>query len=167
MKKLFVLGIFIVFSFALFAQKVDESAVPSAVVNNFKMKYANAKDVKWEKEDTVYSAEFLLDDFVTESEFNEKGVWIETEWDIPIEYTPQAIKNYIDSAHAGFKIKELTVAEFPTDGKLYVADISKGKKTQKIYFTVKNEFKKEDAVACSKKKKCCKKKKEAEKTSIL
>lgn len=99
-----------------------------------------------------------MDQTTTEAEFSDKGTWIETEWEIPVEYTPKTIKSYIDTACAGYKISELEIMDYPADGKLYKAEVAKKKDHQNIYFTLTGEFKKKEAAACEKKKKCCKKK---------
>lgn len=158
MKKLFILSIAAIFASATFGQKIDESQVPEVVTKTFKARFTTAKDAKWEKEDTIYAATFLMDESTTEAEFNEKGTWLNTEWDVSVEFTPQKIKNYLDTAFAGYKIKELAVMEFPSDGKLYVVDVSKKKACKKVYFALTGEFKKSEMDVCDKEKKCCKKK---------
>jgi hypothetical protein len=159
MKKLFILSIAAIFASAAFGQKIDESQVPDLVTKTFKARFTTAKDVKWEKEDSIYEASFLMDETTTEAEFSDKGTWMNTEWTVPVQYTPQKIKNYLDTACAGYKINELNVMEFPTDGKLYVIEIAKKKVCKKVYFALTGEFKKSEMDVCEKGKKCCKDKK--------
>jgi hypothetical protein len=158
MKKIFTTGIAVLFVSASFCQKVEESQVPSGVMNNFKARFANATGAKWEKEDTVYASEFLMNESPTEAEFNEKGDWLNTEWKISIDYTPKAIKDYVNTNYPKYKLKELSVTEFPVDGKLYVAEIATKKDCYELYFSLKNEFKKAVKEVCNKENKCCKKK---------
>jgi hypothetical protein len=127
-------------------------------VNTFKSRFINVKDVKWEKEDTVYAAEFMMNESPTEAEFNEKGIWLSTEWEISADYTPAAIKDYISTNYAKYKLKELSVTEFPVDGKFYIAEIATKKDCQVLHFSLKSEFKKAVKETCYKEKKCCKKK---------
>ena len=163
MKKLFALLVVTLFATVTFGQKIEESKVPEAVKLNLKAKVATVKDVAWEQQDTNYTAEFLMDEAKTEMTFDKKGTWQNTEWEIPAEYTPHGIKKYLDSAYAGNKIKEFALVEFPTDGKVYVLEVVKKKECQKVYFSLKGEFKKAEKMVCegkcSDKKKCCKKKK--------
>jgi len=163
MKKLFTTGIAVLFASASFSQKVEESQVPSNVMSAFKARFANVTGVKWEKEDTVYAAEFLMNESPTESEFNEKGTWLNTEWEISTDYTPGAIKDYVSTNYPKYKFKELSVTEFPVDGKLYVAEIVTKKDCYELYFSLKNEFKKAVKEACDKEKKYCEKKKASDK----
>jgi hypothetical protein len=159
MKKLFMLTVALIFSASCFSQKVDEADVPDAVKSTFKVRFPAAASTAWEKEDTVYSASFLMDQAATEAEFTEKGVWMETEWEIPVQYTPKKIKSYTDSAFAGYKIAEIEIMDYPADGKLYKLEISKKKECQELYFTLAGDFKKSEKAVCDKKEKCCKKKK--------
>jgi hypothetical protein len=163
MKKLFAFIIASMIATAGFSQKIDGTQVPDAVQKTFKSRFANVNDAKWEKEDSLYSAEFLMDASKTEATFSDKGAWINTEWEFPIEYAPQSIKDYITKNYDGYKLKEISVSEFPVDGKLYVAEIMKKKECQKVYFTLKNEFKKDEKMVCGKDSKCCKKGKKCEK----
>lgn len=163
MKKLFVFAVMLIFSASCFSQKVDEADVPDAVKATFKTKFPSASTIKWEKEDTLYTAEFLMDQSKTEADFSDRGVWIETEWEIPLEYTPKAIKNYLDTAYAGYKINELEIMDYPTEGKLYLAEISKKKDCLNLFFTLSGEFQKSEIEVCEKEKKCCKKKESCKK----
>lgn len=162
MRNLFIIAVVLILSASCFAQKVDESDVPDAVKSAFKVRFPGMTDTKWEKEDTLYNAAFLMGQTATEAVYSEKGTWIETEWEIPTEYTPKAIKNYIDSAYAGYKLIEIELMDYPADGKLYKAEIRKKKNCQNLYFTVKSEFKKTEKAICEKKK-CCKEKESCKK----
>lgn len=158
MKKLFLFSIMLMFSALCFPQKVDEADVPDAVKSTFKVRFPFATDIKWEKEDTIYGSTFLMDKTTTEADFSEKGSWIETEWEVPVEYTPKAIKGYMDTTYAGYKILELEIMDYPADGKLYKTEVSKKKDCENLYFSLTGEFKKSEKAVCEKKKKCCKKK---------
>ena len=140
MKKLFILSIAVIFTSACFGQKIYETQLPDLVAKAFKRKFIDAKDVKWEKEGRIYSAEFLLDESTTEVEFDTNGVWLSTEWEIPKEYTPQAIKSYIDTAYASYKFKELAYKDLPEDGKVYVAEVRKKKETVEVFFSLTGVF---------------------------
>lgn len=167
MKKLFVFFIASILASAGFSQKIDGTQVPDAVLQTLKTRYNNTKDLVWEKADSNYIATFLMDESNTKAEFTAKGAWISTEWAFPIEYTPQAIKDTIAKKYAGYKIKEISVSEFPADGKLYVTMISKKKECMKVYFTLKNEFKKDEKMVCDKNGKCCKDTKKCDKPADI
>jgi hypothetical protein len=163
MKKLFAFIIASVIASASFSQKIDGTQVPDAVQQTLKSRYNNAQNVVWEKADTVYTATFMMDESNTKAEFTDKGMWISTEWAFPIEYTPQAIKDTIAKHYAGYKLKEISVDEFPADGKVYIAMITKKKECMQVYFTLRCEFKKDEKMICDKNGKCCKDMKKSDK----
>jgi hypothetical protein len=113
----------------------------------------------------MYTATFMMDETNTKAEFTAKGVWMSTKWDFPLEYTPQAIKDTIAKKYAGYKLKDISVTEFPADGKLYVILISKKKECMQLYFTTRGEFKKDEKMVCDKKGKCCKDTKKCDKAA--
>jgi hypothetical protein len=156
MKNLFTLIIASLVASASFSQKIDGTKVPDAVQQGLKNKYNNAQNLLWEKVDSVYAATFIMDETNTRAEFSAKGTWMSTKWDFPMEYTPQAIKDYIAKNYAGYKLKETSVDEFPSDGKVYVTRINKKKECMDVYFTLRNEFKKDEKLICDKNGKCCK-----------
>jgi hypothetical protein len=163
MKKIIALSIAFLVASTTLGQKISETALPEAVSNAFKIRFPGAKNVKWEKEDSVYSAKFLMNEAPTESEFDTSGLWKNTEWNVPVEYTPQTIKTYLDSAYAGYKIKELTILESATDMKMYVAEVNNKKEKTEVYFTLTGVFRKALKQSCCDEKKMDKKKNKCEK----
>ena len=141
MKKLFAIIIISIFASACFVPKISKTQLPDDVIRAFRMKFPDAKKVKWEKEDSVYSAEFSMDKTMTEVEFDTNGIWLRTEWEVPIKFTPCAIKNYIDSAFAGCKFKKLNIVEFATEGQVYEAELKFGNENRDVYFTLNGVFK--------------------------
>ncbi|HNW97393.1 MAG TPA: PepSY-like domain-containing protein [Bacteroidales bacterium] len=158
MKRLIVLSAALMLSTLSFSQKIIKSDVPESINKAFVMKFPNATNENWEKKDTLYEISFMIEQSATEAVFNDKGTWMETEWEIPMIYTPKAMKNYLDTAYAGYKINEIEIMEYPNDGKLYKAEISKKKDCKNVYFSLKSEFKKVETAVCEKKKKCKKQK---------
>jgi len=168
MKKILIFVFVVAIAATSFGQKIAQSKVPAIDTVNLKNRFPLATNVQWEQKDTVYSAEFLMDDMKTEAEFDAKGIWICTEWEIPLEYTPQTIKDTIGIKFPGYKIKELNIVDLPAKGtqiaeKIYVAEIAKKKDVQEVSFSLKGEFKKAEAKLCEKKTKCNKKKKPGDK----
>jgi len=151
MKKIFILSIVILFSAVSFCQNIVSSQVPVEVKNSLDIRFPDLKEIKWKIEnDTTYTAEFKINESATEAEFNKKGEWLSTEWEFPVNYTPQAIKDYIAKNYAKYKINEISLTDFPGDGKLYVVEISNKKSCENLYFSLKNEFNKTVNKKCNK-----------------
>lgn len=76
------------------AQKISESKVPQDVFISFKYKYSEATVSYWEKSSENYIAKFKLNDQVGKAEFDEKGLWIETRFDVKEKELPSPVLAY-------------------------------------------------------------------------
>ena len=91
----------------------DESSieVPKVVLDAFATKYANAKSIEWEKENTIYIAEFKLDNVEFEAEFDMDGFWMQTEKEVDVKDLPAAVIAKINTDYPDFKIEEAEEVE--------------------------------------------------------
>ena len=80
--------------------------VPAAVQSTFQNMYPNIKEVKWEKEDTRYGADFDLNGVETEVQFFEDGNLFMTESEIPVTELPAKVTEYFNQYMPGKKISE-------------------------------------------------------------
>lgn len=138
MKKLIVL-LLLAFPFFLSAQKGNPITVPQAVLNTFKQKITDSVNVKWEKEKDYYEAKFTKNNLKAEVEIKEDGQWINTSWEIPLEYLPAKIKANITTSYPGYKIKEAEV-EYRQDGDFYMVDVKKKKEELNLTYKINGEF---------------------------
>lgn len=156
MKKLFILFALVFIAGNLFSQAIQEKDIPEAVKTQFKTRFPLQTTAKWTFEDSLYEAAFVSEGMKVETAFDVTGIWTETEWEIPMEYTPAKIKEYIAANYAGFKTKEVCITDKPVDGKMYQAEICKKKKeTVELVFTTAGEFKNVLKAGCDKEKKGC------------
>ena len=119
--------------FSACAQKVQEKAVPEAVVKAFKAKYPTAKEVKWEKEMPNYEAEFEMKEVSMSAIFNPAGNLMEVESKMSKKMLPKAILESIAKDYPGYEIEE--AAKIETDGKVtYEAEVEKGEKSTDLIF---------------------------------
>ncbi len=113
---------------AAFGQKVDANKVPADVVSAFKNKFPNAKNAKWEKENSAeYEVEFELTDIDYSATFDSSAKWLETEMDMKFKDLPAAIKSYLATHFSGFKIKECEKVETSGSKSLFEIELKKGK----------------------------------------
>ena len=96
----------LIISLATCAQKVKESDVPTAVKDAFKNNYKDAKEVKWEKEEANFEAEFEIGETDQSVVLDATGHVIETEIEIKLELLPSAVKEYVAKNYKETKIKE-------------------------------------------------------------
>ena len=90
------------------AQKVSDKDVPTAVKTTLQKNYPNAKEIKWEKENGNYEAEFEVEETDYSLLIDVSGNILETEIEIKVDALPANAKAFISKNYAGQKIKEAT-----------------------------------------------------------
>ena len=88
------------------AQKTQDKNVPAAVKSAFQKQYPDAKEVKWEKENGNYEAEFEVGETGYSVLIDASGNITETEIEISVDALPANAKEYVSKNHQGQKIKE-------------------------------------------------------------
>jgi len=142
MKKITVLLVAMLFVFGAFAQKIADKDVPKNILDDFNNKYPTAVKVMWSKVDKKFIADFKHDDNDVSVEYD-NSYWSRTYWNIPLEYTPFKIKDYIKQYYDGFKIIKIDLLETNTNEKNYVVKaVKKKKETVELYFELSGAFQK-------------------------
>ncbi|NOX87589.1 MAG: hypothetical protein GXO77_01080 [Calditrichaeota bacterium] len=122
MKTLFVF----LFSFLLVlscTQKI--TTVPQTIQNRLKSLYPKAEEVKWEKENPNFEANFKVNDAEMSVIFDIKGNVLETETEMEEEDLPAAVKAGLARDFAGYDIEE--AAKIVKNGNVtYEAQVEKG-----------------------------------------
>jgi hypothetical protein len=103
--------IILILAIALFvnyanAQKIDAKDLPVTVSGAFAKLYPAIKDVKWEKENGNFEANFDLNKVETSVLFDPIGTLLETESEIKISDLPKNATDYITKTYPNVKIKE-------------------------------------------------------------
>lgn len=120
---------------SIFAQDMQESQVPSVIVNSFKTEFPKASDVEWERQGDRYSVEFevgVSTDY--EAWFTAAGKLIRYSEEIANSELPEAVKNAISSQYIGYHIddaKKFTENNVET----YSVEIEKGKEELNLIFS--------------------------------
>lgn len=106
MKKLILMAVAAMITSLSFAQKTQDKNVPAIIKSAFQKQYPDSKEVKWEKENGNYEAEFEVGETDYSVLIDASGNIIETEIEISVDALPANAKEYISQNHAGRKIKE-------------------------------------------------------------
>lgn len=106
MKKLILMTVAAIITSLTFAQKTQDKNVPAIIKSAFQKQYPDAKEVKWEKENENYEAEFEVGETDYSVLIDASGNIIETEIEISSDALPANAKEYVSQNHAGQKIKE-------------------------------------------------------------
>ncbi len=155
MKKLALLFLVFVITFSLDAQILSEKDVPSETTKAFNTKFPNATNIKWGKDSASFEVSFLFNDMNVISVFDNNGKWESSKWEIPLQYTPKAVSDYILANFPKHKTKKLILEELVSPAnpeKLYIAILSLKRQEVFLYFNLKSEFIKLEEKALSKKK---------------
>lgn len=115
------------------SQDIQQTDVPSMILNAFQTKYPNAAQVRWERKGEDYKAEF-------EDNSREHDLWIDKSGnitkhkeDFPKSQLPQAITQKLQSEFKDYKIDDADKIE--EGGKvIYEIDLD-GKDDRKVFFT--------------------------------
>lgn len=108
------------------------SDAPKAVKEAFAKKFPIAKSVKWEKENAKeYEASFTLNGAKMSANFNNEGVWLETETEIKIAELPVAVSAAIKTKFTSWVVTSVSKIE-AAKGIQFEADIKKGKEEKEI-----------------------------------
>ena len=114
----------------LHAQDIPKSQVPSVIINKFNTQFPKASDIEWEKEGSLYNADFEI------GWRNDHKVWYNVSAEIvkhieevSTKNLPVSIKTVLQKNYKGYKID----------------DVKKIKENEKITYKVEIEkFNKED-----------------------
>jgi len=116
----------------LFLSSICQVKVPDAVNNAFKNKFPDAKDVKWEKENSKeLEANFKVNNTNVSANFMLDGTWVETETTIPSAELPAAVSNAVNAKYPGAVYSRTEKIEKPGGKILYEVNITvNGKKKE-------------------------------------
>ena len=119
-------------------KSVDEKDVPEKFVQDFKKRRPEIEQAKWQIVDsTCYIANFKSSGNDVSMRFENTSV--ETAWNVPLEYTPKTILNYIDENYKGYKIESVEIIDI-RNKKSYRATISKKAEEVKLQFDLQGYF---------------------------
>jgi len=122
-----------VVSFAA-AQEIQETQVPSVVLNAFQLKFPGIKETEWELKDGVYKVECEVQSREHDLWIDKNGVVQSHKQDFPKKELPQPIVAYINQHFKDYKIDDAD--KITAGGKVsYEVDIEKKPEDRKLIFS--------------------------------
>jgi len=127
----------------------QKKEVPQAVKTAFNQKFNNATKVKWENEDeNEWEAEFKMNGKEYSANFDSKGKWLETEYEIKKSELPEAVQQTVKNEFGKYEMEEAEVSE-NADGTFYEVKFEMDEKDMEVVFNaegtvVKKESKNEE-----------------------
>ena len=96
MKKIILIVSCLIFSSAIYAEKIKEVNVPNAVKDKLQAMFQSAKNIKWVKEFGNFEAEFDKNGNEISVLFAPDGQWLQTENAIKLNELPNAVMIYVE-----------------------------------------------------------------------
>jgi hypothetical protein len=88
------------------AGKKSESKIPAVVLKSFVKDYPAITKVKWQKEESNYEAEFVIEKVETSVVYDASGNKLEVESEVGADKIPVEAYDYIKKNFSGYKITE-------------------------------------------------------------
>ena len=132
MKKMVLITLALLF---IYVSSTALTHVPTPVSKTFDLKFPNAKNIKWDKENkNEYEAAFSLDGIKYTASFNEKGEWLETETNITFNILPEKVQQAFNTSYKDSKIKAVAKIENSKGEIKYEIEIKQKNKTVEKFF---------------------------------
>lgn len=139
MKRLMLFSLSVLFALNVFSQKISTEDVPAKVMSSYYTKVPDSLPATWEKTDNSYTARFTRSDLKAQMTFSESSEWIRTQWELPAQYLPKKIQEYIATNYPKYKIKT-TEIEYKAGGEFYLVGLKLKKDNPILRFTIKSVF---------------------------
>ena len=118
---------------------IDE--IPNEVDSTFKSMFPDASKIKWEMENSKeFEAEFIIKGVKQSANFNNDGVWLETEIEISAGELPKSIIANLDKDFKDYKIEEANKISNLEYGDCFEVEIEKDELTIEVIFSSNGEL---------------------------
>lgn len=136
MKKLISLAVVLFAALHVFAQ------APQKVLDVFNSKYPGASEVKWGNKLTRYTAWFTFKGERMKANFNDDGVWKDTEYEMSYDALPEAVKQgFKKTQWADWKVEKGVRIDASGREQQYRLEVKTNEVNQKnLFFNNKGEF---------------------------
>lgn len=131
--KLLCIAFFVLLSSIDFAQSLETKDVPQMIQSKFKSGFSRAVNVKWNKENSIYKANFTSGKKKMSVNFDENGEIIQTETNIRINDLPVEVKESVSTNYPEYKITNAAriVSKYAITFK---AEVTTGKKIMGLFY---------------------------------
>jgi hypothetical protein len=111
MKQVITLFGFLLCITLLNAQVIDVAAIPTAVMDEFTLRYPDAKSISWQYRGEQYQADFKNNKMSTMALLSEEGIMLQTETQIKTFALPEPALAYLAKKYADKKIGIASIME--------------------------------------------------------
>ncbi|MCX6269917.1 MAG: hypothetical protein NTU44_01630 [Bacteroidetes bacterium] len=127
-------------------RSISEQNLPSKVNDNFKKKFPNAEEVKWDSLDNVYTVHFIDNEIDNKADFSLTADWLTTVESLPPGPVYRPVDDYLEQNYPSFKINVVErITKRDKNNGYYIEVHPKVKKGQKpsitkLYFDKTGKF---------------------------
>lgn len=111
MKQVSTLLCFLLWITLLNAQVIEVTTIPTAVMDEFTLRYPDAKNISWQYHDAHYQADFKNNKMSTMALLSEEGILLQTETQIRACALPEPALAYLAKKYADKKIEVASIME--------------------------------------------------------
>lgn len=123
--------------FVLFAAIVNAQIrkIPAEVTDAFKTRYPHAEKVSWKDNLTNFEAQFTLNGYQMNADFNSKGEWLDSERKIKFEELPATVQDgFSKSKYADWEKNDIIELDKNGDALQYRISVKKSSVQKKYLF---------------------------------
>ena len=111
MKQVSTLLCFLLWITLLNAQVIEVTAIPVAVIDEFTLRYPDAKSISWQYRGEHYQADFKNNKMATMAILSQEGILLQTETQIRTCALPEPALAYLAKKYADKKIEVASILE--------------------------------------------------------
>ena len=122
---------------------LDTSAIPTAVMDAYKAKYADVSTSKWKKTKKGNFKAFHKDgENKVEATFSPDGTWKHSRTKLATANIPESISAYVSDNYEDYELKKVVHHDNAGKGMKYLVHLKKGEEKMKLVFDKDGEFEK-------------------------
>ena len=121
------------------AQKIKTSDVPENILKIYTTKLSDTVPAKWIKENDLYTAAFVKNKLHGSMVINERAEWVETQWELPVNYLPKKVREHMYANFQRQKIKYAAIV-FRPGSEYYLVSLKKKKAPVRYKYSIKAEY---------------------------
>ena len=116
------------------AQKIKASELPPQVSSSFSNQFPKARKAEWEKTETGYTVDFLIEKKVATASLYPDGKLYSAEIEISRSSLPFEVAERIENEFPEYEIRKVILSESVLEGKRYRLHLKKDKELKSVLF---------------------------------
>ncbi len=120
---------------------LDKAQVPQIIQDRLKQEYLGVKMLRWQKQGTLYTADFRRAKYDYQYIFDEKATILQRKQEIRLNLLPTIIAEKVQKYYPQYQLREAIQLLQNEKDTFYITEIQRGMKFYQLYFTPKGNYK--------------------------